>query len=322
MIPMEPELEGRIEQSLDSDLLLRNQRRKSLIAIIKAGGIPNGSEVYNCNYYGAGQFGAIFSFGVKEDPSRFSLYQVAKVGTYTNDPWLRTGNPKLDALNVRFNSLDDLLDVFSREAAALLAVRGNILAPEIYDFGIIESLGKKRPFIVMEEVLGRRIYDAKSPPSQEERAKIVYQYLSFLGDIHANGLVGLKDSGNKVLTELVLLNENPPRIKVLDFGNIKSQSPQYTPIADLQILREGLFNDGEREIAHTTKLGNTIVVTPEFDEGLKKMKFASAPEAMNAILNTYPQFEQELNDVNKLSKPEGLPFKPNLVKGLMERRKI
>lgn len=315
MILMEPELEGRIEQSLDSNIGLRNLRRSNILSIVKAGGKPNPDEVHSCGYFGSGQLGAIFDFGVRTDSGWG--YQVAKIATYAGDPWLQGTLENVG----RFISYEQFAPAFANEAAAMLAFRGNILVPEIYDFGVIETAdNKRRPFIIMEEVLGRRILDEKNPPGQEERAKIIYQYLNFLNDIHAKGLVGVKDSGVQVQKELVLIDGNPSRIKVLDLGGVKLQSPQTTPVTDLQILGEGLFDDRAR--AHIAKLGDSVVVTPEFDEGLRNMRFTSASEASDVILKTYPQFGPELNEVHKLSKPEGLPFKQNLVRGLMEKRKI
>lgn len=313
---MEPELEGRIEQSLDSNIGLRNVRRGNILSILKAGGEPSPDDVHECGYFGSGQCGAIFDFGIKTDSGWG--YQVAKIATYAGDPWLQEA---IDNVG-RFTLYEQAAPIFAHEAAAMLAVRGDILAPEIYDFGVIDSASdKRRPFIIMEEVLGRQLLDKKNPLTLEERAKIVYQYLSFLDGIHAKGLAGAKDSGLHVQKELVLLNRKPSRIKVLDIAGIKPKSPQNTVFADLKVLAGGLFD--ERVIAHVAKLGEVVVVvTPEFDEGLKNMKFASASEASAVILKKYPQFEQELNEVHKLSKPEGLPFKPNLVKDLMERRKI
>lgn len=325
--------ETQIEAIIDLDLERRDKDRKGIgeifasmfglsseeaLSRIKSSETFSTPTVSDCGFLGVGHLGSGFTFRLKDKPDD---WKVLKVATYYNDPWL---DPEKHVA-VGTTGPITAIPSFAREVSALLRFQNLPPAPKLYDFGVLHIQGKDRPFIVEEEIIGKTLADEENPLRQEERARLIFQYLLQLNYLHNRGFV-MPD--NHIFSEVVYLRDTkPPSIKIFDFELIQPADTDYQPKGDLDRLKDDLYDTGNintKRLHERLALIGESIVTKEFDEKFAHGEIKTAGAGLLPIAQEYPQVAEEIGENwyrLKGSKP-ALSYNPGLVQKLMQSRHI
>jgi hypothetical protein len=303
----------RIETSVTPKANVRQQLTTSMRAYLSPG-YDQKKGISGSKVLGFGQLGiAVLLEGSSS---------VGKVASYEGDPWVGS----FGALNY-----EEVAPNYVHEAAALLYLRGNPLVPKISDFGTFTKIdGKKRPFIVMEPVVGKTVsFESKKVTDltldQEERSFLVYYYLRFLIEAHRKGFV-IPD--RKISKEVVLTDRfgDHRKAMILDFGSFQQASDKFKPDHDLNAIKEEFFGQGNiiaKGIKErVSREGDDFIFSQEFDNWLQNGELGTGDEGIKILEKDYPMFAQSYEKTMELLKPEGLPYKPDVVQKLMEKRAV